>query len=298
MGDINIKGFKSPSILREGFRMGTLCGMKINFIVVFFFQISAIICQNNNTNDYQALRAIYLSTNGDNWTVKKGWPSSEEFILNLLPPPNTDYSKWHGVYCVDGRVIGLWFKENNLTGVLPEEIGNLTELTDIIIEGSPIGGEIPSSIGKIKKLNNLQLYNNKFSGKIPKELYELYNLSRLDLRRNKFSSKIPKELEKLKSLILLDLAYNEFSGKIPSELGNIKTLKVLRIDNNQLIGKIPSSFGSLSELTNLYVENNKLSGKIPIELFQLKKLQYFDFDGNKLDTSSIKRFKEVRGEGY
>ena len=210
------------------------------------------------------LRAIYLSTNGDNWNIKTGWPSAEEFKLNLLPPPNTDYSKWHGVYCTDGRVFWLWFNENNLTGVLPEEIGNLDELTDIIIDWSPIGGEIPSTIGKLKKLKKLQLQNNKFSGKIPKELYELVNLNRLDLRSNNFSSKIPKELGKLKRLIVLDLAYNEFSAK----------------------------------LSNFYVENNVLSGKIPEELFHLKDLKYFNFNGNELDENSILKFKQLKGEGY
>lgn len=298
MSTNSIKGFKSPSILREGFRMGYLDCLKMNLIIVFLFQMSTIICQNNNINDYQALRAIYLSTNGDDWKFKNGWPSSAEFKLNVLPPPNTDYSKWYGVYCGDGRVFGLWFKENNLTGVLPKEIGNLSELSDVKIYGNPIGGKIPSSIGKLKKLKIINLYDNKFSGKIPKELCKLNSLKQIDLRRNEFRGKIPKELGDLKSLKFLDLAENKLKSKIPVELGQLKFLESIRFESNNLLGDIPSTLGNLSELTSLYLSNNNLSGDIPQELFQLKKLKYFDFEGNKLNEGSLERFKDVKGDGY
>ena len=41
--------------------------------------IIAGYAQCNHPDDYKALRALYLATDGDNWTNKTGWPSKATF---------------------------------------------------------------------------------------------------------------------------------------------------------------------------------------------------------------------------
>jgi len=47
--------------------------------------------------DYIALRALYLSTDGDNWTDNTNWPNSIFFEMNPDMPTGTDVDTWYGV---------------------------------------------------------------------------------------------------------------------------------------------------------------------------------------------------------
>lgn len=49
----------------------------------------------------------------------------------------------------------LWFSQlqgNGITGKIPEEFGNLTNLTMLDLENNHLTGEIPSSLGKLNEL--------------------------------------------------------------------------------------------------------------------------------------------------
>ena len=65
-------------------------------------------------NERQALIDFYNSTNGGNWASK--W--------NLNEP----VTKWYGVKVENGNVVAIRLMDNNLSGQLPESLGDLTEL--------------------------------------------------------------------------------------------------------------------------------------------------------------------------
>ena len=62
---------------------------------------------------------------------------------------------------------------NELTGMIPPEIGDLTNLTYFLLSNNQLTGEIPSEIGNLMNLMKLYLHNNFFEQEIPQNLCEL-----------------------------------------------------------------------------------------------------------------------------
>lgn len=45
--------------------------------------------------------------------------------------------------------------DNNITGGIPQELGNLSSLTTLKLGGNSLNGSIPDSLGRLSKLQNL-----------------------------------------------------------------------------------------------------------------------------------------------
>jgi Leucine-rich repeat (LRR) protein len=253
-----------------------------------------------------ALIALYNSTNGDNWTHKDGWKASpldtDGFAL-----PGTE-NTWYGVKCdsLNAHVQQIGLSLNNLTGVIPPqigdlsgmdslslfynqigggipvELGNLTNLTSLNLGCNQLTGPIPSQLGYLGNLQFLNLQTNKLSGIIPVEISDMGKLKHLILRLNELSGKIPPELGKLSGLEGLDFYINHLSGEIPPELGNLVALKTMDLSWNELTGEIPKEIGQLLHLFKLSLWRNQLSGPIPEALVNLSELLILQLDVNQL----------------
>ena len=196
--------------------------------------------------DRAALVALYNATDGPNWVDNENW---------LTDAPLGD---WYGVRTdASGRVDRLDLSENNLTGSIPPELGNLASL------------------------DLLYLYGNGLTGPIPPELAHLTELTSLDLADNELSGSFPAELGQLASLTEFNLAVNDLTGEIPPEIGNLTSLTGLNLTLNGLSGPIPSTLGNLAKLSGLYLGLNDLTGPIPPELGNLANLRRFYFNGNE-----------------
>ncbi|GAQ78093.1 L domain-like superfamily protein [Klebsormidium nitens] len=82
---------------------------------------------------------------------------------------------------------------NNLSGPIPPELGNLTNLVYLEIDKNNLSGPIPRELGTLTYLSRLGLSNNNLSGTIPAELGFLPYAS-LDLQNNSLSGPIPPSL--------------------------------------------------------------------------------------------------------
>ena len=141
-------------------------------------------------------------------------------------------------------------------------------------------GPIPAELGNLSNLQLLSLWGNQLTGTIPPELARLTNLNQLDLSHNQLTGPVPAWLGGLANLEQLSLAHNQLSGAIPTELGSLAKLKGLRLSENQLTGQIPTELGSLSNLENLVLWGNELTGEIPQTLVGLIMLESFSFYNN------------------
>jgi uncharacterized protein YjbI with pentapeptide repeats len=127
-------------------------------------------------------------------------------------------------------------------------------------------GSIPSEIGNLTNLTNLNLRFNDLTGSIPPEIGNLTNLTYLDLRGNDFTGSIPPEIGNLTNLTSLWLNNNELTGSIPPEIGNLTNLTWLYLDENQLTGEIPESICDLDITWGSWrfnISNNQLCPPYP-----------------------------------
>ena len=221
--------------------------------------------------DRANLVALYNATGGPNWERNNNWVSD-------MP-----ISEWSGVTTGDnGRVTGLDLYENQLSGEIPPELGNLANLAWLDLEGNQLRGEIPPELGNLANLRQLHLSRNQLSGEIPPELGNLANLTELYLYKNQLSGGVPPELGNLANLTELYLDGNQLSGEIPPELDNLANLTWLYLAGNQLSGEIPPELGNLANLEELYLSENQLSGEIPPELGNLANLKGLYLSENQL----------------
>jgi Leucine-rich repeat (LRR) protein len=191
----------------------------------------------------EALVALYQATDGDNWRLKSGW------LVNNNP------CVWYGVVCTDGQVSRLNLGSNYLTGAIPPEIGDLTNLTWF------------------------ELFANSLTA-LPPEIGELTNLTRLDLSMNQLTA-VPAELGNLSNLTMLFLDSNWLTA-LPPEIGNLASLNYLTLTGNRLTA-LPPEIGNMTNLIYFFVSGNRLT-TIPPEIGGLTGLAALGLDRNQLTT--------------
>ncbi len=186
----------------------------------------------------------------------------------------------------------------DLSGSLPIEIGLLTELTNFNIGNSTqsinpwpknnVSGAIPAEFEDCTQLLQIGMNGNDLSGTIPDEIYNLSNLTHLNLSANELTGGLSNLVSGLTKLISLSLGYNTtFGGGIPTTIDALTNLRVLNMENCGLnAGPIPNQLGSCDSLVQFIIRNNPdYSGEIPASMNSLPILEVFwgnncDFNGN------------------
>ena len=249
------------------------CGQTLLVLLAAFLLLTSgnAYAQNSVEADRAALVALYNATDGPNWTARINWLSNE-----LL-------SEWYGVTTdANGRVTNLNLGSNELTGSIPTELDQLTQLQMLNLHRNQLTGPIPTELGQLTQLQVLNLYTNQLTGPIPTELGQLTQLQVLNLFTNQLTGPIPTELGQLTQLRSLSLFTNQLTGPIPVELGQLTQLQHLSLTENELTGKIPVEVGDLAQLQRLYLGENELTGEIPVELGDLTQLVALLIHDNKL----------------
>ena len=266
-----------------------------------------VIHEGPTAGDTVALMALYNSAGGDDWSENTSWGTATPLIT--WGQVNTDSN---------GRVTGLELGNNNLVGTLPDELGDLTELTTLYLWGNGLSGPIPD-LRSLTSLTHLSLSQNELTGPVPTWLGTLTNMVALYMWGNEFTGTIP-DLRGLSSLFELSLARNNLTGPVPAWLNGLTKLQGLWLNNNELTGpipdlralqglyqlelsanqlgeEIPASLGTLSELQILALGENNLTGQIP-NLAGLQKLFYLELTRNQLNGTIPASLAEITGLQY
>eukprot|EP01084_Bolivina_argentea_P257718 434254_1 len=212
-------------------------------------------------NERSALIDLYNSTSGYNWTKK--WDTDVLY--------NGDYCTLHGIYCPHGYIDNIHLSSNNLNGILPYSLFNLS-------------------------MSILKFGDNKLHHLSP-SFCNAQRLSTFNISINEFFGSIPSCICNMKSLRNVYFWANHFSSEIPQCIGNISTLSELQLMGNDFIGPIQTSLCNAPILYELYLNNNHLSGSIPDCLCNLPVLYRIDLSWNKL-TGSINCYIGKNGSYY
>ncbi|KAL2331309.1 hypothetical protein Fmac_018890 [Flemingia macrophylla] len=89
---------------------------------------------------------------------------------------------------------------NRLTGRIPKELGNLTNLTRLILEFNQLSGNLPPELGNLAHIEKLHLSSNNFTGQLPASLARLTTMQEFRISDNQFSGNIPDFIKNWTSL--------------------------------------------------------------------------------------------------
>ncbi|KAK7366702.1 hypothetical protein VNO80_08699 [Phaseolus coccineus] len=129
-------------------------------------------------------------------------------------------TSWTGVTCNSdhSRVIAIHLPGFGFHGTIPPNtLSRVTCLQTLSLRSNSITGPLPSDFSNLSNLSFLYLQFNNISGSLP-DFSALRNLSVLDLSNNCFTGTIPLSLSHLTHLTAINLANNSLSGQIPLSL--------------------------------------------------------------------------------
>lgn len=244
-----------------------------------------------------ALDALYAATNGSGWIVT--WDITTEEPCSRF-----------GVTCDDeDNVIELSLTEDNLSGTIPPEIGDLEFLVSLDLSDNFLSGPIPEEIGNLAQLTTLNLAFNNLEGPIGPWIGQLEQLELLSLGWNGLQGELPSaQLAGLKKLAFFGVSSNPgltgnldfvaelpsmqylycdacgFTGPLPNVWDNV-ALQHLVLSENSFTGEIPPQIGNLRSLLFLSLADNKLSGTLPDTMRTLTNVTVLRLDHNELNST-------------
>ena len=118
-----------------------------------------------NLADWQVLQSLYITTYGANWTDNTGWDQVDPFINPSGPPVNCDLGTMFGITLdANDSIVGIDLNNNNLTGIIPSEIGDLVNLTSLVLNNNNLSGSIPLSFANLTNLTQFDISDNFLTG--------------------------------------------------------------------------------------------------------------------------------------
>ncbi|MDN5217502.1 fibronectin type III domain-containing protein [Fulvivirgaceae bacterium BMA12] len=208
--------------------------------------------------EYVALKALYDSLDGPNWTNNTNW---------LVGNTNSDFANWYGVTTANGDVSAISLNNNQLSGIVPADISYLTEITFLSLSGNNIQ-EVPFEIGSLTNLISLYLNTNQLT-ELSIDFNSGMNLQSLLIANNHLST-LPSNMANLDNLEFLNANGNDFN-EFPLVLTNITSLTNISVGGNN-ISQLPPQIENLVNLFQLSMNYSRLS-TLPLEIANLPLLK-------------------------
>lgn len=268
---------------------------------------------NDRTQNLQtyALATFYYATFGQKHVYFQeepfGWAEQSNWITSR------DYCQWQGVECTGGAVTGIILEENQLLGVIPQDIALLKELVVLDLTTNYLYADesnldwlsymnkleeldmddnyvytengLPRQIADMASLEHINLSYNLLQGPLDNAMFaNLAQLTHLEIESNYLTGQIPIAIQKSTSLIYLYIRRNEFTIDLPSLLkaGHLPNIFALWLDKNNVTGRIPTTIGLLTDMASFSLTDTFVSGPIPTEMGNIARMQRIWLYDNEL----------------
>ncbi|KAE8766825.1 LRR receptor-like serine/threonine-protein kinase GSO1 [Hordeum vulgare] len=182
---------------------------------------------------------------------------------------------------------GLDLAENKLTGHVPVWIGELKQLTMLILSSNNLDGVMHEGhLSRLAMLDQLRLSNNSIAITVSPTWVPPFSLTVIELRSCQLGPKFPMWLKWQKNVVSLDISNTSINDMVPGWFWiAASSVEYLNIRNNQITGVLPSTMefmrgkemdfssnqlgGTIPKLpinlTNLDVSRNNLVGPLPLD---------------------------------
>ena len=207
----------SISLLKEF--EGTIPESLLNLPKLYDFRINknSLTGQIPETKKAGVLELLYLDSNK---------------LTGFIPPSLSRHERLASLRLFSNGLIGaipselsaltsldhLSLEFNQLQGTIPHELlVLLTHLSEFYLQGNAeLSGTIPSQIGELTDLKEFRAHDCSLTGSIPSEVGQLYRLEALDVSNNKLSSSLP-DLSQLEKLTHLKIGGNAITGVVSND---------------------------------------------------------------------------------
>jgi hypothetical protein len=232
-------------------------------LVLFLFKGGLFLNGQVMETDSLALVDFYNAAGGDNWTDKGNWK---------LGPVNT----WVGVTVTGDRVTKLAVGENNIVGTISPSVGNLSELTELRINGNE-----PNKI-------YIDLH-----GSIPVELYNLTKLKIIQFKFTMLTEWLQRDsIYKLRALEELNTQATKLGGQLPDSLFTLPNIQKLYLHDGNFTGAVPQTMVKATKLTRFYVFGGSQLTNLPYVDLANKAGAKLELTGNFFTFAQVKPYSD------
>lgn len=151
----------------------------------------AVCAPDDAIADCTGLTALADALGWQHWVNSTNWMTQKTIC------------SWFGVTCTSGRVTSVVLSKNNVSGAIPEALGNLTHLSIFSLDGGR-----PSTY---KGCTQCNLWNSS----IPNALYSMTNLTSINLEYCCLGGGLSEKIGALTQLTELSVHGNYVSGPLP-----------------------------------------------------------------------------------
>lgn len=254
----------------------------------------------------EALVSLYQNTNEAGWTQRTNWMLSD------------NPCEWYGVTCQQGHVTILALSNNNLSGSIPAEIGELRWLQVLDLAENNLSGSLPIELSNLSLLRWLYLNDNPLTGTLPVSFMNMDSLETLWLYNSQVCQPAHASLQGwLGSLsdhqpskqlcpVTATTASVNIAPSPQTSCNDVTEIPVSECEaliflfsksngiawsnrENWAQNASPCSWFGVScaaeHVTELQLSNNGLDGTLPAQLSDLTELQVLNVSDNRLDGS-------------
>jgi Leucine-rich repeat (LRR) protein len=170
--------------------------------------------------------------------------------------------------CALGNVLVLQLSAANISGRLPEWIGDMAQLKYLDLSFNNLVGEIPQGIGKLSKLTRLFLNKNSLNGSLSEAHFvNLVSLEWIDLSQNSMSMEIRPSWRPPCKLVYAYFPDVRMGPQFPAWIKHQPDIKYLDISHSGIVDTLPQWFWkSFSDAVYLNISVNQISGRLPSSL--------------------------------